>query len=333
MAALRYREGGSIVQIEGVRRELASKKPTGKRGKVVEWSGKSRLRLKYDLGRLKRADLAKAHFLTLTYPAEFPDVTDHATYKGHLHHFTTRLYQLYPGACGVWKLEFQKRGAAHFHLLVFGLYGLDVVALRAAVAQTWFDVVGSGDVKHLRAGTGVDQARSVGGSMSYMAKYISKNDQTRPGNFTGRYWGKFNAKCLPYAEEKTLELVGCARVAVVRRWMRKLVEKRVNDARWKVAESKMHDRFPSRMTWEWCKSKARNVRKMHFLLTADSECWMSSRCVHFDLPGTEKKFRPPARYKVRNNSAVNLLCDVSAFMGAVVRAMERGLLPAAVSPF
>jgi hypothetical protein len=56
------------------------------------------------------------------------------------------------GRCGaIWKLELQDRGAPHFHLLIFGLRYLPA----ALLARRWYEIVGSGDVNHLSAGTSV----------------------------------------------------------------------------------------------------------------------------------------------------------------------------------
>lgn len=42
--------------------------------------------------------------------------------------------------------------------------------------------------------------------MNGMASYIAKKDQTRPGDFTGRYGGVFNRQRLPIGEQHTMEL-------------------------------------------------------------------------------------------------------------------------------
>jgi hypothetical protein len=55
---------------------------------------------------------------------------------------------------GVWKLEIQRRGSPHFHLLV-RRPAVPVPVLRRFVSQRWFSIVASGDLRHLRAGTQV----------------------------------------------------------------------------------------------------------------------------------------------------------------------------------
>jgi hypothetical protein len=91
----------------------------------------------------------------------------------------------------VWKLEPQRRGAPHFHLLLFGLEeGLS----KDWLSRSWYEVVGSGDERHLRAGTRVEGIRSWRGVMSYAAKYLGKLESL-PKDWlggVGRWWGVHN---------------------------------------------------------------------------------------------------------------------------------------------
>ena len=166
------------------------------RGKIHSWSAKSRMRCRKLLQSLDREALTNSWFVTTTYPAVFPAPDDQAIYKGHLHRLTQEIRRRHPDVSGVWKLEFQKREAAHFHFLLIGC-SEDIYSFRNWIAQTWARIVNSGDPNHERVGTGVDRIRTYGGVMAYVTSYISKDDQTLPGNFTGRYWGIINREHLP----------------------------------------------------------------------------------------------------------------------------------------
>jgi len=335
IATLRHTPMGSIVQIEGSRVNSERNPKPSKRGKVSEWSAKSRLRLKYRLAGLQRRSLSGSAFMTLTYPGEFPSPTEHATYKRHLRHFYTLMIQRWPSCSGVWKLEFQQRGAAHYHILAFGLSHVPELELRDWILATWFRVVGSGIEAHSKAGTRLDIVRTVVGAMGYMAKYIAKDDQTRPGDFTGRYWGSFNEKNLPTAEQETLELVGSKRVAMVRRWMRRLISKRVNEARRKKAENLIYPRFESLLQLEHVRSIVRNKRRFS-ILTSGGYIKGNALSAYPSVPGVGGEMRPfrwPQKYRVRNNSSVTLICDSAAFVGAVNRAINADLLPPERYPF
>jgi hypothetical protein len=116
--------------------------------------------------------------------------------------------------------------------MVTGIKGNVLEDMRKWLSRRWFEIVGSNDAKHLKAGTAVEKARSANGASAYLAKYISKDDQTRPGDFTGRYWGVFNRGALPVSALIIQELDEVEAVKV-RRWMRAIAKKRVEASRWK----------------------------------------------------------------------------------------------------
>jgi hypothetical protein len=64
--------------------------------------------------------------------------------------------------------------------------------LKEEIAERWFRIVGSGDERHLRAGTGISAVRSRGQLFGNLSTYIRKLDQkTPPVGFedVGRFWG------------------------------------------------------------------------------------------------------------------------------------------------
>jgi hypothetical protein len=91
-----------------------------------------------------------------------------------------------------------------------------------------------GNGRHRCAGTQVDKAKSINGAMPYLTKDISKDDQMRPGNFTGRYWGRFNAQALPVCQTESIDLTG-REGGVGLRWARRITQKHVENSRWNAA--------------------------------------------------------------------------------------------------
>ena len=219
--------GASLVEIHVPReRPPQPERDVQPRGKITEWSAASRARLKFFLGTLSREELGRTLIVTLTYPSEFPAPDDHAVYMEHLHTFQIYLRRKWPTCSGVWKLEFQSRGAAHYHLMLYGLHGVPLEEVRTWVRETWYRIAHNGD-KHLgKAGTQVDPIKSIGGAMSYFEKYPGKGDQTMPGNFSGGYWGEINIKHLPTVQPQTLELDE-KEAAKIRRIARKKIQKDV----------------------------------------------------------------------------------------------------------
>jgi len=154
----------------------------GIRGTVRGFSRQSRKRLIDLIHQVDRSRTGVPLFVTLTYPREWP--SDWREYKGHLHTWLKRLERRYPGASVIWRLEYQKRGAPHYHVLVFGVPYLP----HKWVSRTWFEVVGSGDDRHLAAGTEVAKVRTWRGASFYCAKYLGKLCEFGTVD-TGRMWG------------------------------------------------------------------------------------------------------------------------------------------------
>lgn len=175
------------------------------RGRITEFSARSRARLRsaaFDLGEFHAPDL----LLTLTYPGQWRAVAgDGPTCRRHLKAFRKRLTRYLVGLgvtewSALWFREFQRRGAPHFHLLLWG-DGLGVLELRQAgrwLSRAWAAVVDHPDAaqrrKHEKAGTRIEAMRTR--SFAYAVTYASKPRQKRvPDGFgsPGRWWGLWRA--------------------------------------------------------------------------------------------------------------------------------------------
>lgn len=147
---------------------------------ITELSEKALRRMVYTARNMSDV----THIVTLTYPADYP--TDGKLVKYHLQKF--RQWLTYKGIGGFWFLEFQERGAPHFHLFING--AIDHRVLRAY----WYKCVNSGDIKHFAAGTQVQLMHEAHAAASYAAKYASKAEQKEvPAEYqnVGRFWGRF----------------------------------------------------------------------------------------------------------------------------------------------
>jgi hypothetical protein len=122
--------------------------------------------------------------LTLTYPGEFS--TDGREVKRHWANM--RRWLARRGVAGAWFMEFQERGAPHFHVFLTG------EVPKEEVAAAWYQIVGSGDHRHARAGTRIEALRELHAAGAYAAKYLRKQEQKEvPEGFSdvGRFWGLF----------------------------------------------------------------------------------------------------------------------------------------------
>ncbi len=125
-------------------------------------------------------------FLTVTYPNEFP--RDGREVKRHLNALCSWLRRR--KVAYIWILEFQERGAPHFHFLVSGWLDKDQVAARwTAIVNPVFP---SERAKMLAASTQIKAVKNPDEVGGYMGAYMSKLEQKIvPAGFksVGRFWG------------------------------------------------------------------------------------------------------------------------------------------------
>lgn len=172
-----------------------SSRSRGDRKSITTFSSRSRNHLLKDLFSLSQPP---SIFIGLTYPQYFP--ADSQEWKRHLDNFRHAFMEKFPASWFYWKLEPQKRGAPHYHLL--GSLGkeVNIHLLRKYIANLWFSVCGTGDLKHLAAGTRADLLRpSSKGIQAYTSKYIGKVDKKLYAGWVhpGRFWGIIGRGNLP----------------------------------------------------------------------------------------------------------------------------------------
>jgi hypothetical protein len=190
------------------------------RGKIKEFSFRSRMNLNRAAHDLEGADKTPDYMITLTYSGDWQRVAPSGRrVKRHLEAFRRRL-ERYTAKMGIvwsalWFLEFQKRGAPHFHFLVFGLDESVKLAdsFRSWLSKSWAEVVNHPDPveykKHLAAGTKVEKCRKR--HFGYAKKYASKLEQkVVPAEFqdVGRFWGIWHSPELwkvEFSEALTIE--------------------------------------------------------------------------------------------------------------------------------
>lgn len=154
------------------------------KGIITDFSPSSARRMRT---YLRESVSAYSVFITLTYPMSYGD--DGIECKRHLSNFLRRMrrYSNDRTFSAFWFLEFQKRGAIHFHIFCTHRYP------KEWVARSWYEVCGTDDKRHLVAGTRIETIR--GGKRAicaYAAKYAAKAQQKSPPKefgWVGRFWG------------------------------------------------------------------------------------------------------------------------------------------------
>lgn len=187
----RYQTSGNLIIIATSFDSTPQKYAGAVRGSITEFSPSSRSGMRH---YLRSCNAEYKNMVTLTYPAEWP--VDGQKVKADLASFFKRCKRFWDdaGHAGInpsafWFLEFQKRGAPHFH--IFTTHFIP----HALVSRWWYEIVGSNDQRHLLAGTRCEKLRhGKGGLCSYASKYANKNEQKLvPVEYTGvgRFWGVF----------------------------------------------------------------------------------------------------------------------------------------------
>lgn len=222
----------------------------GRRGAIKGFSAGSRKRF---FERMARLEVAAGKgvvclFVSVTYPADYP--SDRVAKRRHMRAFFERIRRRWPKSSGVWRLEHQKRGAPHFHMIFFGLPLLD----QATVQSWWREVIGYEGPYTLQVD--VQEVKGWRHLLSYVSKYVAKvqaepsedpaenehldyltywhadNSDGEAAEYLGqnradtlgRVWGVFNGDCLPYGEMTYFEFPSSGFLPTVKRsangWLR-----------------------------------------------------------------------------------------------------------------
>jgi hypothetical protein len=162
-------------------------------------------------------------FVTLTYPKHYPE--DPKLCKRHLKALRKRLQREYGSFAAFWRLGIQRRGAWHFHLLLFvGPSVGSVRELRRFISSSWYEVTGKVSEGHLHTGTRVEAVKKWKQATSYVERYMAKPEEFPEGLQTGRIWGVWNEELLPVRWE-TAE-VSIRDAFKIRRIYRKLARRK-----------------------------------------------------------------------------------------------------------
>lgn len=174
----------------------------GKRKECIGFSDGSRRRLMQRMAMWNLNDL-HLYFVTMTYPGIY--VQDWHVWKRDIDTAIKAIERKYECTVGcLWRIEFQKRGAPHFHMiLATNKECKNIAVLRREIAVLWADIVKDGYLKnegkwqeyeqhyknHVKAGTNVEKVQGRKQLMSYVSKYVAKNTGINAPDKFGRNWG------------------------------------------------------------------------------------------------------------------------------------------------
>ena len=86
------------------------------------------------------------------------------------------------------------------------------------MSRNWFEIVGSKDLKHFRAGTRVEELRSVKGAFSYAAKrYLGKTEERSELEIKpGRFWGVIGRSKVKLGKREVREIPAAQAFIILR---------------------------------------------------------------------------------------------------------------------
>ena len=185
------RYGHTVELLPSKPARFKSKVGGGLRGCVEGFSYKARRRLMRTISRINTGQLGCMGFVTLTY---------HDNWRGRdikrdLNNYIRRIRRHFPDVAYLWRLEPQRRGAPHFHVLFFfPPHQSDKSQIEESkLKDPWHSVVDDGNIHHAKYGAKVkvfeDGYQPV---QIYATKYCAKleRDGVKKLDGVGKYWGR-----------------------------------------------------------------------------------------------------------------------------------------------
>ena len=204
-----YRKGNKLTFTPPPMQGGVTVPPESKRGNISKLTPATMRRMKRDLGEIE-AD-TEAYTFCLTYPVEFPTAK---VARAHFNKLTRWCARKRWKAFGAhYKREPQKRGATHFHILLYCNEGEEAARECAhAWLRKWCAISSEGQSDENKAKqldvhlheTNFEKMRGDS-FFDYLGKYIGKDGGNMPDGYIneggGKWWGKINKAAIPYAVE------------------------------------------------------------------------------------------------------------------------------------
>lgn len=161
-----------------------------RRGDVRQFSESSRKRLLRIFSRIQISNYKAMHFVTLTYHEAWREA-DHNPQKD-LNSFLQSLRDKYESIDYIWRLEFQKRGAPHYHLIIMFPNGTKAPKYSEFLkycVSSWHRIADPESDDHAAFGVQGAQLNDYRMAFAYCSKYSAKEESSNEFEYKGRRWG------------------------------------------------------------------------------------------------------------------------------------------------
>jgi hypothetical protein len=217
------------------------KKPP--RGNISGFSDKARARMLKTVNQINRPD--PPLFITLTYR---DNEQDHSKSKKHLDRIRKHFEYKYKQIAAIWRLEFQRRGAIHYHILLWKSdtwlnYPLDEV--KETVSKAWAKIILDGSEATLKYSVKIMLGENSNALSLYLLGHNNKTNQIRDDLETGRYWGIWKKELLGIGKPQESYNIKQNQIFVLRRLSRQYLIKtgkcKENSRMVKMLKSRYYD--------------------------------------------------------------------------------------------
>lgn len=189
--------------------------PKRKKGDINAFSTKSRMRILHKFNRLQTKHLSEAIFCTFTAPHDLcePEVFQERFLKKLL----PALQEIIPNLVYAWRLEPHRDGYPHYHLFCWSWdqeRNLSSRYYKDQIRDAWSQAFDCYDRAFRNHALDVKPVRNRRKAMSYITKYMAKEDSPEGQQIRGRRWG--NSKNLPAIPITEIELSDSQRSQLIK---------------------------------------------------------------------------------------------------------------------
>lgn len=157
---------------------------------IITFSRNSRLRLMRITSKICLDNYAEVVHCTFTFHNSFPSQTDDI--KKLFKNFWNKLNYNFPGTHFVWRLDFQKRGAPHYHIIFLFPLGVrinDGEYFRLVLSKYWLESINETSIPAKLYGVKCTRTKEPKKFFAYVSKYAAKIEEVTNENYKARRWG------------------------------------------------------------------------------------------------------------------------------------------------
>jgi len=179
--------------------------PSRSESDISCFSQNSRLRLMRLCGRVNTQSYADVMHCTLTYHNSYPSIS--AAIKTNFHNFYKILRYHFPSVSIIWRLEFQRRGAPHYHLILLSrkkYFSKNCQIEQKRLTSLWLLAIKDDNISLRLHGCKCTRCNDNSKFFTYISKYSAKVESNNVTPYSGRRWGysddldQTSLLCKPY---------------------------------------------------------------------------------------------------------------------------------------